>query len=96
MNYTQWAAALYWITTGATVAAGLYAAWAWGQSAKVSPDPFRDGVVESGEPLTAQGQWVGELIRVGIKAADLNSRAARWTACAVLLGLAATILEHIH
>lgn len=87
---------LYWIATGAGVAAGLYAARVWWQSAKVSPDPFRDGVVQSGEPLTAQGQWVGELIRVGIETAALNSKAARWTAGAIVVGAVATLLDHIH
>lgn len=87
---------LYWITTGAGVAAGLYAARVWWQSAKVTPDPFRDGVVESGESCSAQGQWLGELIRVGIETAALNSKAARWTACAIVLGALATLLDHIH
>lgn len=88
------AAGLYWITTSASVAAGLYAAGLWWKSAAVSPDPSRDGAVESGEPCVANAQWTAEILRASIETAGLNSKAARWTACAVVLGAAATLLDH--
>ncbi len=96
MNYTQWAAGLYWITTWTGVAVGLYAAKLSGKSAKVSPDPFRDGVVESGEPACANAQLTAGILRASIEASRLSSKAARWTASAVLLGLAAAMFDHIH
>lgn len=87
---------LYWVATAASVAAGLYAARLWWGSAHVPYEPFQNGAVESGEPLVAQQQHLSELIRVGSETAKLNNSAALWTARAVLLGAAATVLDHLH
>ncbi|HJR10106.1 MAG TPA: hypothetical protein VJ823_01690 [Rhodanobacteraceae bacterium] len=86
---------LYWVATIGGAAAGLYAAWLWHQSA-TSPEPYRDGAVESGEPIIANAQLTAEILRAAIGSAALNRQAALWTARAVLLGVAAVVLDHLH
>ena len=87
---------LYWVATIGSAAAGLYAAWLWHQSANVSPDPFRDGAVEPVDAMASNAQWTAAMLATATKIADLNRPAALWTARAVLLGVAATVLEHLH
>lgn len=82
---------LHWSTTVAAVVAGFIAARLWYKSAQISNDPFMGGV-ESGDPLIAQGQWIGAILRDSMDVAKLNRKAARMTAWSVGLGAVATVL----
>jgi len=87
---------LYWVITIGSMAAALYAARLWRKSADVSPDPFPNGVVESGDPTIANAQWTAAMLASAMKVADLNRPAAIWTSRAVLLSVTAAVLDHLH
>jgi hypothetical protein len=76
-----------WASVGlallATVA-GLVAAFYWYRSSKVGITPIWGGL-EPVNPLFSQMGWMAGLMQTFAESADLNKRAALWTAVSVAL-----------
>lgn len=70
--------------------AGLVAAWYWFKASRVS---FELDDFESVDPDIAQNDWIATILTGVTESSDLNAKAARWTAVAVVLGAIATILS---
>ncbi len=94
MNYLNYTSVGFAV---AAFAVGMQAAYYWMKASEVEPDPgWRTGPALSSEdapkpiePLDDQAKstdWIAAFIGAGQKSAALNKTAARWTACAVLLG----------
>jgi|ERR1700722_16154153 hypothetical protein len=67
---------------------GLRAAWLWYQSSLVKPEP------EGPEPVVAEIRnmwWQSAQIEAADRSAELNGRAAKWTAAAVVVGQLPTL-----
>jgi hypothetical protein len=67
---------------------GLRAAYLWYQSSRVEVEP------EGFEPVEEVGRriwWQDAMLRAAKRSADLNKRAAKWTAVAVCFGTASSI-----
>ena len=76
---------------------GVVAAIYWYQSSKVPVDPMWPqgavGLVEPGVREESQDGWIAGMLQASARAAELNAKAALWTAGSVLLGAAASILS---
>lgn len=77
---------------------GLVAAWHWRQSAKVPVDPgwgFPGGghAIEPVDQDASNTGWIVALIAAGNAAADLNRKAATWTAVSVAMGALASFVS---
>jgi hypothetical protein len=67
---------------------GLRAAWPWYQSSLVKPEP------QGPEPVVAEIRnmwWQSAQIDAAARSAELNGRAAKWTAAAVVVGAIANV-----
>lgn len=75
-------------------AVGLYAAHLWHKASRVQVIPMwvEDGRFEPVDPNLAQAEWIIALLNSATKSGDLNRRAAKWTAVAVALSTAATVI----
>lgn len=84
---------------------GLIAAYWWYQSAQIVPvpswavsGPGEAGVfsgVEPGDSQLSDSGWIAGLLAAAQKSADLNKRAALWTAFSVLAGAIANFAGNI-
>ncbi|MGC2222028.1 MAG: hypothetical protein WA624_06505 [Methylocella sp.] len=81
---------------------GLIAAYWWYQSAQIVPVPSwaagEPGVfsgVEPGDSQLSDSGWIAALLVAAQKSADLNRRAALWTAFSVLAGAIAGFAGNI-
>lgn len=76
---------------------GVVAAVYWYRSSKVPIDPIWPrgpfGLVEPGEREASQDGWIGGMLQASARVAELNAKAALWTAGSVLLAAAASILS---
>lgn len=88
------------LALGLTILAGIsgtIAAIYWFRSSKVPIDPIWPqgafGSVEPGEHAASQDGWIAGMLQSNIRVAELNAKAALWTAGAVLLTSAASILS---
>lgn len=76
---------------------GIVAAAYWYRSSKVPTDPIWPGgplgLVEPGEREESQDGWIAGMLQASQRAADLNAKAALWTAASVLLAAAASIVS---
>ena len=76
---------------------GVVAAIYWFLSSKVPINPIWPdgpfGLVEPGEREDAQEGWIGGMLQASTRAAELNAKAALWTAGSVLLAAAASIVS---
>lgn len=76
---------------------GVIAAIYWYRSSRVPIDPIWPdgplGLVEPGEHEASQDGWIAGMMQANMRAAELNARAALWTAGSVLLAAAASILS---
>lgn len=76
---------------------GLVAAWYWYQSSRIQVEPIWPegglGPVEPGERMDAEAGWIGGTLAANSKSAELNAKAAIWTACSVLLAGLSSILS---
>ena len=70
---------------------GLVAAVYWYRSSKVGLTPIWGGL-EPVEPLFSQMGWLAGLMQTFAKSADLNKRAALWTAVSVVLAACSNFL----
>ncbi|MGH9436675.1 MAG: hypothetical protein ACRD22_01960 [Terriglobia bacterium] len=50
--------------------------------------------VEQADEMLSQVGWVSALIEASVKSGELNRRAAKWTAVAVLLGTISSVLSN--
>lgn len=83
------------IATLLAAVSGLLSALYWLKSSRVSILRLSDtipGVVESGEPLQAQAEWIVAGIQANADASRLNKIASLWSAAAVLPGTATNLL----
>lgn len=78
-------------------AVGLRAAYLWYRASRVQVIPMwvSDGRIEPVDPAQAQAEWIVALIETATKSGDLNRRGAQWTAAAVVLTTAATVVSLI-
>lgn len=76
---------------------GVVAAIYWYRSSKVPIDPIWPGgpfgLVEPGEREASQDGWIGGMLQASARAAELNAKAALWTAASVLLAGVASIVS---
>jgi hypothetical protein len=76
---------------------GVVAAIYWYRSSKVPVNPMWPegafGPVEPGEHVASQDGWIAGMMESNARAAELNSKAAMWTAGSVLLAAAASIVS---
>jgi hypothetical protein len=74
---------------------GVVAAIYWYRSSKVPIEPMWSdgpfGPIEPGEHADSQDGWIGGMLRASTLVAELNAKAAQWTAGSVLLAAAASI-----
>lgn len=93
MKSASLAAAVLALSTG--IAAAIY----WYRSSKVQIEPMwpsgAGGLVEPGEREEAQESWIGGTLMAFSASADLNAKAAIWTAVSVLLAGIASILSAV-
>jgi len=84
-------------TAVAALISGLIAAWYWYRSSKVQIEPMWPqgsmGLVEPGDAEASQGGWIGGTLMAFSVSADLNSKAALWTAVSVVLAAISSILS---
>ncbi|NML98779.1 hypothetical protein HHL24_12575 [Paraburkholderia sp. RP-4-7] len=74
---------------------GIWAARLWYESSKIEVIPAyaRYGNIEPvGDISQTALNWLDGALRAGSEAAELNKRAARWTAIAVALGAITTVI----
>jgi hypothetical protein len=74
---------------------GIWAARLWYESSKIEVIPAyaRYGNIEPvGHSSQSAMDWLDGVLRAGNAAAELNKRAARWTAIAVALGAITTVI----
>ena len=78
----------------AAFAAGIQAARLWYEASRVQIIPMwvNDGRIEPVNPGQAQAEWIVAIIETANKSGELNRRAAKWTAFAVILSTFATLL----
>jgi hypothetical protein len=76
----------------AGLAAGLWAAYCWWKASKVEIDP--GGVTETCDPELMQMYWTTGIMKAVGDSARLNKTAALWTAVAVLLTAASSVLGY--
>lgn len=76
---------------------GVIAAIYWYRSSRVPIDPIWPegafGLVEPGEHEASQDGWIAGMMRSNALAAELNAKAALWTAGSVLLAAAASVVS---
>lgn len=73
-------------------ATGLYAAFWWLKASRVQIDPKWGPLGEPVDPVASNADWIGAALDSASKSADLNRRAALWTAASVALNaIAATV-----
>lgn len=76
---------------------GIVAAIYWFRSSKVPVNPMWPegafGPVEPGEHDASQDGWIAGMMESNARAAELNAKAALWTAGSVLSAAAASILS---
>ncbi len=76
---------------------GVIAAIYWYLSSRVPIDPIwpqgASGLVEPGEREDSQEGWIAGLLEASTRAAELNAKAALWTAGSVLLAAASSIVS---
>jgi len=76
---------------------GVIAAIYWYRSSKVPIDPIWPegafGLVEPGEREDSQEGWIAGMLQASARAAELNAKAALWTAGSVLLAAASSIVS---
>jgi hypothetical protein len=75
-------------------AAGLRAAHLWYKASTVHVMPMWDnqGYIEPVDPVRAQGEWSVATQMTILKSGELNRRGAIWTAAAVALSTASTLM----
>lgn len=75
-------------------AAGLRAAQLWHQASRVQIEPLwaQNGRLEPVDPVAAQSEWLVGIFQASNASGDLNRRAAKWSAIAVALSTAATLV----
>jgi len=74
---------------GAALFTGLIAAWYWYLSSIVPVDPpWR---VEPGDAELSQSGWITVALKAMASAAELNKKAARWTAASAVCAAASSI-----
>ena len=70
------------------LAVGLVAAGYWYKSSQIEPEPG----LEPAELEQANAAWIGAVLDAFRKSAELNKKASKWTAFAVILsGLSAVL-----
>jgi len=76
---------------------GVVAATYWYRSSKVPIDPIWPqgafGLVEPGEREGSQEGWIAGMLQASARVAELNAKAALWTAGSVLLAAASGIVS---
>jgi len=76
---------------------GVVAAIYWYRSSKVPTVPVWPrgafGPMEPVESEASQSGWIAGMLQAGTRAAELNAKAALWTAGSVLLAAAASIVS---
>lgn len=76
---------------------GVIAACYWYRSSQVPIDPMWPdgpiGLVEPGETEASQNGWIAGMLQANTRVAELNAKAALWTAGTVLLAAAASIFS---
>ncbi len=76
---------------------GVIAATYWYRSSRVPIDPIWPegafGLVEPGEHDASQDGWIAGMLQANTRVAELNAKAALWTAGSVLLAAAASIVS---
>lgn len=76
---------------------GVVAAIYWYRSSKVPIDPMWPkgafGLMEPVEREDSQEGWIVGMLQASARVADLNAKAALWTAGSVLLAAAASIVS---
>lgn len=70
--------------------AGLLVARYWYPASKIQPDP--GWPTEPGDSQASQMGWTAGIMEAIAKSADLNKTAALWTAAAVVLGSASSVV----
>lgn len=78
-----------------TAFVGFYAAKLWLRSSKVSIVPTwakYGGIEQAGGESQSNSDWIAGIIEASNEAAELNRRAAQWTAVSVGLGAITTII----
>lgn len=77
-----------------TAFAGFYAAKLWLQSSKVPLVPAWENcpIGQGDGDVQPNSGWIAKIIEASGEAANLNQRAARWTAVSVGLGAITTII----
>ena len=84
-----------WLLVLATIAAAQRSAWYWYRSSQIVavPDWEEVGREQPTDPLQFQLGWMKALMKASGETAILNRWGAIWTAGAVGLGAAATLLN---
>ncbi len=77
--------------------AGLRAAYLWYRASRVQIEPLwaQSDRIEPVDRVQAQSEWLYGIFQASNTSADLNRRAAKWTAVAVALSTAATLAGSI-
>ena len=70
---------------------GFVAAWYWLQASKLPLEPAW-GAVEPGDAEDAHMGWTAGMMKAFIDSAELNKKAARWTAASVAIASTAGML----
>lgn len=71
---------------------GVYAAFCWWKGSRVEIDPGWGPLGEPVDRLAANADWIVATVESASRSAELNKRAALWTAASVALNaIAATI-----
>lgn len=73
---------------------GLRAAYLWYRASRVHVMPMWDneGFIEPVDPVMAQSHWTVATQQTISKSGELNQRGAMWTAAAVFLSTASTLV----
>jgi len=73
----------------AALVTGLVAAWYWYLSSIVPVEPAWR--VEPGDAEASQAGWIAAALKAMASAADLNKKAARWTAASAVCAAASSV-----
>ncbi len=103
MKYFNWGDVLSIVTAIAALFVGIRAALIWKAASAVPTDPgWRTGPpidendaskpIEPLDPVQAQMDWIVAIMKANAGSADLNRKAAIWTAWAVGLSVASSLL----
>lgn len=87
---------LSYFLAGGNLICGLIAAWYWFRSSQIRTRPScldQSWDKSLDDVFLAEGNWMSEFLAAIASAAELNSKAAVWTAASVVLGTAGSIFR---